>query len=260
MKESHPAPTIMLEDIFLRFQNETVFSQFNLTLRASKWTCLLGQSGIGKTTLLQLIAGLIPLNKNITLRGKIVCDPPISLTHHIAYLAQTDLLLPWADALHNAILHCQLKGCSSQEKKIILTRAKELFARMGLSHVMHLLPHQLSGGMRQRVALIRTLLQDKPIILMDEPFSSCDTVIRYQLQSLSANLLRDKTVLFITHDPMEALRLADDIYVLLDKPAKISEVISLHSDTPRSLDNKELQTQYSLLMQKISANFQEAIS
>src|SRR3990167_3228776 len=104
---------------------------------------------------------------------------------------------------------------------------------------MHLYPHQLSGGMRQRVALVRTLMEEKPIILMDEPFSALDAITRYKLQALAVDLLKEKTVFFITHDPSEALRLAHIIYIMQGRPAFLKPVAHLSSAIPRELTDPE---------------------
>jgi len=166
--------------------------------------------------------------------GNIVADNKQPLSHHIAYMAQTDLLLPWFSALDNALLGARLRGSISTA---LQTKAKKLFVQVGLQGAEKKLPHQLSGGMRQRVALVRTLLEEKSIVLMDEPFSAVDTITRFQLQTLAANLLKKCTVLLVTHDPLEALRLADDIYILSGQPAKLDLILQLENSAPRDISD-----------------------
>lgn len=227
--QTHDIQTIHLQDIHLVYDDQTLFDKLNFTLPPERWTCLLGPSGVGKSTLLKLIAGLAPQ----PFHGTINYTNP----QQIAYMAQTDLLLPWFSALDNALLGARLRGKITPKLR---TQAKKLFAQVDLRGAENKLPHQLSGGMRQRVALVRTLLEDKPIVLMDEPFSAVDAITRFQLQTLAADLLKNRTVLFVTHDPLEALRLADDIYILSGQPAQLDLIMQLHSATPRDVADPEL--------------------
>lgn len=232
------SPVISLSDICLTYGDDTLFHQLNLTLPAGRFTCLLGASGIGKTTLLNLIAGLIPAHiPGEIFNGQLRADNNVPITKQVAYMAQTDLLQPWFNALDNALIGYRLRG--SLPKKIV-SQAKKLFSLVGLNGAEKKFPYQLSGGMRQRVALIRTLLEEKPIVLMDEPFSAVDTITRFQLQTLAADLLKNRTVLLVTHDPLEALRLASDIYLLSGKPAQLNRIIQMESETPRDMDNPEV--------------------
>jgi putative hydroxymethylpyrimidine transport system ATP-binding protein len=231
-------PSISLQHIHLSYGKDVLFDDLNLTLAAGKWTCLLGPSGVGKSTLLKLISGLIPSNMpQERYHGHVHSDHERPLAEHVAYMAQTDLLLPWFSALDNALLGAKLRGSVSDDLRI---KAKQLFAEVDLSHVENKLPHQLSGGMRQRVAMVRTLLEDKPIVVMDEPFSAVDAITRFQLQTLAATLLKNRTVFLVTHDPLEALRLADDIYILSGLPATLALTMQLHTPIPRDVADPEL--------------------
>ncbi len=227
------APTIFLENLCLSFGRDVLFHNMNLTIASGKWTCLLGASGVGKTTLLKLIAGLIP---NPFFQGNIRCDNKIASAQQVAYMAQTDLLQPWLTALDNALLGHRLRGSYSNT---VLAQAKKLFAQVGLKGAEKKFPDQLSGGMRQRVALVRTLLEEKSIVLMDEPFSAVDAITRFQLQTLAAELLQNRTVLLVTHDPLEALRLGNDIYILSGAPVKADHVMQLENAIPRSMDDPD---------------------
>ncbi len=230
------APSIFVHNAFLSYEKVVLFEKLNLHLLAGKWTCLLGPSGVGKTTLLRMIAGLMNSPTEVFKAG-ITCDTLFPLSTQIAYHAQQDSLLPWLNSLDNALLGSRLRGENSAKA---LIQAKNLFQSVGLVDSIKKYPRQLSGGMKQRVALIRTLLENKPVILMDEPFSALDTITRFQLQTLSAQLLRNRTVLWVTHDPMEALRLADEIYILAGKPAILKKIISLNTPAPRDPGDRQL--------------------
>ena len=205
---------------------DPLFSDLNFTLKRGQWTSLLGRSGAGKSTLLQLIAGLHP-EYSSPVKGQ------------VAYMAQEDGLLPWLTTLDNALLHQRLTNRRLMTKGDRYTqreKAIQWLNAFGLSKQLHARPDQLSGGMRQRVALARTLLCDQAIILMDEPFSKLDAVTRRQLQDLAHTALKDRTVLLVTHDPLEALRLSDTIHVLRGQPASLSQSIQPQGLAPRVMD------------------------
>jgi putative hydroxymethylpyrimidine transport system ATP-binding protein len=228
------APSLEVRNAHLAFRDVILFDNLNFTLPGGKWTCLLGPSGIGKTTLLQLIANLIvPQNttyKHTRVTAEIRVDNKILLSKQIAYMAQTDLLLPWLSVLDNVLIGSRLRGISLKSN---FEKAKDLLSRVGLENAIKLFPRHLSGGMRQRVALARTLIEDKPIVLMDEPFSSLDAITRFNLQTVASDLLKNKTVLLITHDPLEALRVADEIYIMSGQPATLHSPLKLSGATPR---------------------------
>lgn len=184
----------------------TLFGPINMTLPAGQWTCVLGRSGVGKSTLLRLIAGL-PCAGQFT--GNITASDNITLGDRISFMAQSDLLLPWLSVLENTVLGARLRGLQPD-----IDRAEHLLSRVGLGDHRLKKPAALSGGMRQRTALARTLMEDRPIALLDEPFSALDASTRADMQELSAEVLRDKTVLLVTHDPAEAIRLGHQIIVL----------------------------------------------
>jgi putative hydroxymethylpyrimidine transport system ATP-binding protein len=167
---------------------------------------------VGKTTLLRLIAGLLP--------GALVSADGGPLEGRVALMAQQDLLLPWLSALDNVLLGYRLRGVSRAELARLKERGRELLARVGLGGREADLPATLSGGMRQRVALARTLMEDRPVVLMDEPFSALDAITRFRLQDLAAEMLAGRTVLLVTHSPSEAVRLGHRLYVLSGQPAR----------------------------------------
>ena len=183
-----------------------IFEKISFTMQAGSWTCLLGPSGVGKTTILRLIAGLA---SDIDLDGRILLTDGKSSFDQIALMSQTDNLLPWLSAIENIVLGSRLRGEKQNYEK-----ATKLIEKVGLGDHRKKKPHALSGGQRQRVALARALMEERPIVLLDEPFSALDARVRAEMQELSAEHLRGKTILLVTHDPAEAARLGDTIMVL----------------------------------------------
>ncbi|MFM2642967.1 ABC transporter ATP-binding protein [Vibrio chagasii] len=241
---------VQLSNATLRYRDSerATLSGLSLNLSAGKWTVLLGRSGCGKTTVLRYLAGL--LGDKVEWQGVLATSDELPLTDRIAYMAQQDLLLPWLSVIDNVCLSHRFQNTTSKhlntEQK---NQAFELLASVGLADYADTMPDQLSGGMRQRVALARTLMQDKPVVLMDEPFSALDAVTRHKLQSLACELLRDKTVVLITHDPQEAVRLADNLYVLQGSPASAHSLPVPHTSTPRVLDGECAELQQAILDQ-----------
>lgn len=250
------APAITISHAQLCYGNEIVFNNLTCHLPAGRTTCLLGASGVGKTSLLRLIANLHPIDTATTQSAQITASDNQSLQHRIAYLGQTDLLLPWLTCLDNVLLGLQLRGEHSHSKQH-LKRAKLLLVEMGLADAFYKVPAQLSGGMRQRVALARTLMEDRPVVLMDEPFSALDTLTRLKLQELAADFLRNRTVLLITHDPLEALRLGHHVLIMAGQPAQITSIINPTGAPPRSLADPDLLIEQGQLMRYL-LNTQEA--
>ncbi len=233
------------EDVRVRvahfaFDGQPLFADLALEAVGGGWTCLLGASGVGKTTLLRMIAGLVP--------GADCQAGGAPLTGRVSYMAQQDLLLPWLSALDNVTLGSRLRGVPAQRGQ-----ALDLLAQVGVADHAGKLPAQLSGGQRQRVALARTLMEDRPVVLMDEPFSAVDAVNRQRLQVLAAKLLHGRTVILITHDPLEALLLADKILVMAGQPASLDEVAVPQTARPRRPDDPELIGLQESLMARLGA-------
>lgn len=194
------------------YDAKPLLSAFDLLLPKSTWTSILGPSGIGKTTILRLIAGFIPnFQTNQQLK--------------IAYLPQSELLFPWAKAIDNVLIGSKIKN--DQYKKDYKSKAIQLFEKLGLVDYMSYYPHQLSGGMKQRIQIARVLLEEADLVLMDEPFSQLDALTRIEANKFAKFYLQGKTVLLVTHDPMEALRLSDQILILDGKPAHIKDQLFL---------------------------------
>ncbi|MDD2794290.1 ABC transporter ATP-binding protein [Acidocella sp.] len=231
-------PGILVRDLSLNFGGVTVFEGLGFEIAARKFTALLGPSGVGKTTLLRIIAGL-----EAPATGQVAASDGAPLAGRIAYMAQQDFLLPWASALRNVMLGATLRGAKPEPE-----RALHLLERVGLGGQAKALPQTLSGGMRQRVALARTLYEDRPIVLMDEPFSALDSITRLRIQNLAAELLAGRTVLLITHDPLEACRLGHALFVLSGTPARLGAPLHVPGPPPRAADDIALlQTQGSLM-------------
>ncbi len=191
-----------------------------ISLRAGRDQVLgiVGPSGCGKTTLLELICALQGPDQ-----GVIRCPPA-------ALMPQNDLLLPWFSALDNAALALRFAGAARAEARL---RAADTFAQLGLGGFEDARPYELSGGMRQRVAFLRTLLSGKPVLCLDEPFGALDAITRSEMQDWLAHALirRPRTVVLVTHDVEEAVLLADRIAVLSPRPGRV--VAELDVDIPR---------------------------
>jgi putative hydroxymethylpyrimidine transport system ATP-binding protein len=234
----HP-PGIDLYVPRLDLGGAAVLQNLSLSIEAARTTCLLGPSGAGKTTLLRLLAGLIPPPEG----ARIETSDARPLAGRIAFMAQADLLFPWLDVLGNATLGARLRGQRPDR-----ARAMEILAQVGLAAHARKLPAALSGGQRQRAALARTLMEDFSVVLLDEPFSAVDLPTRLGLQDLAATLFAGRTVLMVTHDPLEALRLAHRIFVLSGTPARAAEVSVPQSAPPRPPDDPELLAQQGQLL------------
>ncbi|OBX05185.1 phosphonate ABC transporter ATP-binding protein [Gallibacterium genomosp. 3] len=206
---------VQIRHLNLAFDKKALFVDFNFCLKQGGWTAILGRSGVGKSTLLRVIAGL---EQDSIQSGEIVFQQTDKQTQQVAFMAQNDGLFPWLSVIENVQLVQHLQGCKN---KASYAQAETLLQAVNMLEYRDKACYQLSGGQRQRVALARTLMQSAEIVLMDEPFSALDVVTRLQLQTLSRQLLANKTVLLITHDPQEALMLCDQIFVLQKQSAQV---------------------------------------
>jgi putative hydroxymethylpyrimidine transport system ATP-binding protein len=233
-----PCPSLRLDNLALHFGGQVIFENLSADIQAGEILALLGPSGVGKTSLLRIIAGL-----ETPFAGSVTAADGAPLTGRVAYMAQNDLLVPWARVIDNVMLGARLRGVKPEPD-----RAMALLAHVGLSSRARALPATLSGGMRQRVALARTLYEDRPIVLMDEPFSALDAITRTRIQDLATELLAGRTVLLITHDPMEACRISHSVLVLAGAPARLAAPIRVPGPPPRAPDDLPvLQAQAALL-------------
>ncbi|HEX3509590.1 MAG TPA: ABC transporter ATP-binding protein [Solirubrobacteraceae bacterium] len=207
---------------FARGRSETVTALEDVSLRAlrSEVVAVVGPSGCGKTTLLELVCGLQQPDA-----GSLRAEPA-------ALMPQRDLLLPWLTALDNAALALRIAGRGRAQSR---ARAAELFAELGLAGFEGARPAELSGGMRQRVAFIRTLLSGKPVLCLDEPFGALDAITRAEMQDwLAGALAREpRTVLLVTHDVEEAIVLADRVVVLSPRPGRVVAEVPVALGRPR---------------------------
>ncbi|MEE1155909.1 MAG: ABC transporter ATP-binding protein [Methanobrevibacter sp.] len=218
-----------------RGKNLSVLEEISLTIDDGELVCLLGPSGCGKTTLLRLIAGLDqPTSGEIIANGELVEKP----SGDRAVIFQQYSLFPWLTVIQNVTFGLEISGGSKEEN---IRAAERYLKSVGLLEFKDSYPHELSGGMKQRVAIIRSLLNHSPILLMDEPFSALDMQNRHKLQEQLIGVWKrfENTIVFVTHDVDEAVYLADKI-VLLDKnPGKIAEIISVDLERPRKRDSQE---------------------
>lgn len=201
-----------------------IFAYLDLTLTPTSWTCLLGASGVGKSTVLRLFAGL---TEGVRFDGDL-SDPG-----RVAMMAQQDLLMPWLNVLDNVLLGARVRGQRPDKN-----RARDRLAQVGLADHANKMPNALSGGQRQRVALARTLMEDRAVVLLDEPFSALDALTRTQMQELTAELLTGRTVLLVTHDPNEAARLGQTILIMT--PSGLVDVTAPTSPIPREINASDV--------------------
>ncbi|MFU0831986.1 MAG: Aliphatic sulfonates import ATP-binding protein SsuB [Oscillospiraceae bacterium] len=210
-------------------KNVTALANTNLAVEEARFASIIGPSGCGKSTLFNIIAGLMPpTTGDVTVDGQsIICKAGT-----VGYMLQKDLLLPWRTILDNIILGLEIRGIPRAQA---VERALPLMEKYGLKGFDSHYPNELSGGMRQRAALLRTLLYDRDIMLLDEPFGALDAQTRLSMQNWLLEIWQDfgKTVLFVTHDIDEALYLSDDIYVFSPRPGRVKARISVPIERPR---------------------------
>jgi ABC-type nitrate/sulfonate/bicarbonate transport system ATPase subunit len=223
---THASDAIGLSDVSRAYRDQrgaTVHALSGVSLHAhhGELLAVVGPSGCGKTTLLELICGL-----QVPDAGAIECAPA-------ALMPQRDLLLPWLSALDNAALALRIAGSPRAAAR---AQAVALFAELGLQGFEQAHPHELSGGMRQRVAFLRTLLSGKPVLCLDEPFGALDAITRAEMQAwLGRALAREpRTVVLVTHDVEEAIVLADRVAVLSPRPGRLRAEIEVDLSRPRS--------------------------
>jgi NitT/TauT family transport system ATP-binding protein len=209
-----------LREVTRRFGDLVALERLSLSVRDGEIVALVGPSGCGKSTLLELLAGLQRPDG-----GSVAAQPA-------AYMPQRDILMPWRSALANAALALECAGVRPREAR---RQARPLFERFGLAGFEDARPYELSGGMRQRVALARTFLIGRPLLLLDEPFASLDAITRGSLQEWLGDALRadPRTVVLVTHDVQEAIYLADRVAVLSPRPGRIVAEIPVALPRPR---------------------------
>ncbi|WP_223066283.1 ABC transporter ATP-binding protein [Paenibacillus caui] len=224
------APVIELRDVshvYVTDREATLaLEKMNLKVMPGEFVSLVGPSGCGKTTLLSVMAGLLKPSKGEVLVSGL---PLRKASQTVGYMLQHDYLFPWRTIMGNALIGLELTGQLNEER---ISKVKDLLDGMGLDGTENLYPHQLSGGMRQRVALVRTLATDPGVLLLDEPFSALDYQTKLQLEDLIVDTLRErkKTAVLVTHDLSEAIAVSDRVIVLASKPGRIRRTFEIPQD------------------------------
>src|ERR687892_944956 len=228
---------VALRGVRRSFRELTALEGLDLELRPRELLAVVGPSGCGKSTLLELVAGLQQPDAGSVVAGG-AADPP-GRRAACAYMPQRDLLLPWRDALGNAALALECQGVKRAEAR---RRAEPFFERFGLARFERTRPAELSGGMRQRVAFLRTLLPGRPVLLLDEPFGALDAITRADLQEWLAGAVAEQaqTIVFVTHDVEEALYICDRVLVLSARAARV--MVEVASPAPRAVPRIEAVT------------------
>lgn len=241
---------INLENVTKSFtyegQEHVVLQDINFNVDKGEFLCIVGPSGCGKTTLLRMIAGLdFPTNGRILEEETEIAGPSIER----GYVFQQYSLFPWLNVLENVTFGLELKGMEEEER---VRKARSYLEMVGLSSVENSYPQELSGGMKQRVAIARSLVNDPHVLLMDEPFSALDVQTRHKLQEELVRIWKEeqKTVIFVTHNVDEAVFLADRVVVLSRNPGKVIKSFQIEFDrirdrtTPQFLELKKEITSY----------------
>ena len=210
--------------------------RIDLRVDLGEFVAVVGPSGCGKSTLLRLIAGLIPPSAGrITIDGRIVAGPETQL----GIVFQKPILLEWRTVLGNVLLQAEMRRL---DVSAYLERARRLLAAVGLEDFEDRYPHELSGGMQQRAAIVRALIHDPSLLLMDEPFGALDALTREQMRIDLEELWlsTQKTVIFITHSIDEAVLLSDRVLVMSPRPGRIEKIIDVDLPRPRGLEARAL--------------------
>jgi len=228
-------------------------SNVSLSIRNGEFISLLGPSGCGKSTLLKLIAGLdVASTGTLSFTGQAIVGPPAGL----GMVFQKDVLLDWRNVLQNVMLPVEFQDLDRDK---YLARANQLLTQFGLGDFLYKHPWELSGGMRQRVAIGRALVTDPSLLLMDEPFGALDALTRDQLNlELQDIWMRSvKTIVFVTHSIAEAILLSDRVCVMAARPGRIVEVIDIDFPRPRTLAVRET-AEFSAYMRRVRQIFESS--
>lgn len=225
-------PRLTLDQVSRTFGALEVLDRVSFSVAPGEFVALVGPSGAGKSTLFNIIAGL-----DAPTSGRVLFDGSDARGRRdmTAYMPQKDLLFPWRTIEENAALGLEVQGMRRAEAR---ARVREWFPRFGLDGFEKALPYELSGGMRQRAALLRTVVQGRSTLLLDEPFGALDSLTRQKMQQWLRQMWADNdwTALMITHDVREAVMLADRVVVLGPRPAAVREVVSIDTDTDTDTD------------------------
>lgn len=225
---------IEIKNLSYSFGNSKILKNINLNIEDNEIVSIIGTSGVGKSTLFNLIAGILDLQE-----GEITIDGSSDYKSKVAYMLQKDLLFEHKTIVENIILPLIINKI---EKKVAIEEAKKILKTFGLLDYVNKYPKQLSGGMRQRIALIRTYMFKRKIFLLDEAFSALDAITKRELHSWYLKLANDfkLTTILITHDVEEAVLLSDKIYILANKPGEIIKEIKIELDKTKDIELQRL--------------------
>ena len=238
---------VTVKNVFKNYGETEALRDLSLDFPRGELTSLLGPSGCGKTTLLKIIAGLLPATSGeVIVNGQIVKEPGPDR----AFVFQDFALLPWASVIRNVGFGLELRGVAKSERESI---AAKYIGDVGLQGFENSFPHELSGGMRQRVGLARALSVDSKVLLMDEPFSAVDEQTRRKFQEDLLNLVKNenKTFIFVTHSIEEAVYVSDQIALLLPRPSRVSEIIRPSSFKNKDVDSIRRDSEYLDIVDRI---------
>jgi NitT/TauT family transport system ATP-binding protein len=238
---------VSVKGIYKNYGDVEALRDMTLDFPKGQLTSLLGPSGCGKTTLLKIIAGLLAPNQGeVYVNGQIVTEPGPDR----AFVFQDFALMPWASVLRNVAFGLELRKVPKSEREDI---ARKYIKDVGLDGFENSFPHELSGGMRQRVGLARALSVDSPVLLMDEPFSAVDEQTRRKFQEDLLQLVKEenKTFIFVTHSIEEAVYVSDQVAILLPRPSRVSEIIKPSSFKNKDVDSIRKDSEYLDTVEKI---------
>ena len=230
---SPPSPLLELRGLSKRFGAVQALDGFGLDVQPGEFVTVVGPSGCGKSTLFNLVAGLDEPDDGGILRFKGRGCHARELLGQVSFMPQRDLLLPWRNVVDNAILANEIEGANRREAR---ARALAMLPEFGLAGFATQYPHQLSGGMRQRVALMRTFLFERELMLLDEPFGALDALTRSMMQRWLLDVWQRhrRTILFITHDVDEAIFLGDRVVVMTARPGAVKLMRAVNLPRPRA--------------------------
>ncbi|MEQ9325761.1 MAG: ABC transporter ATP-binding protein [Rhodospirillales bacterium] len=246
---------VSVRNVCKTYGDVEALNDMSLDFPRGQLTSLLGPSGCGKTTLLKIVAGLLPANSGeVLVNGKPVTGPGPDR----AFVFQDFALLPWASVLRNVAFGLELRGVGREEREAIATK---YIADVGLTGFENAYPHELSGGMRQRVGLARALSVDADVLLMDEPFSAVDEQTRRKFQEDLLALVKNesKTFIFVTHSIEEAVYVSDQVALLLPRPSRVSEIIRPSGFRNKDVDSIRRDPEYLDIVDRIWASLRSYV-